>query len=419
MLFFNNTLKQTNISKKNILFVTAFTIIASGSFTTLSGLLTSNFVSKFGWSTSEIGIGVSINILLYGLAAPFAIEIMKRYGIRFVTTVSLAMMIFGSIAILSKDVLVFNLAWGFLIGLGTGSLTMAYGAYIARNYFPTEKQGFVSGVLTASAVFGQFALLPFWANLVSIHGWYAPLLGSSLIALFAIFLNIFFMPHQSNIEKSTFNSLDNQKEIFSTVMKVFFLVLRSKAFWVLSIIFVICGATTNGLLWSHFIPACTDAGISTINASSVLFLIGIFNVVGTVFSGWLTDRMSPRMILAFVFLARAGTLFWLPLIIVNDFDLKMVTFGIFFGILDVATVPPVIALCNKVFGDNGPSVFAWINAFHQLGAGMMALSGGIIRSSMGDYHFMWLSAAILSGVTAIIAYSDRFDKKYHLTPIKQ
>ena len=412
MLVQNDTLEQRGAKNWNVLLVTAFTIIASGSFTTLSGLLTATFVSKFGWSTSEISIGVSINMLLYGLTAPFAIQVMKKYGVCTVTTSALLLMIIGSLLILSQNMFVFNLSWGLLVGLGTGSLTMAYGAYVAKNWFPIEKQGLVSGILTASAVVGQFVLLPFWASTVNTHGWYTPLLGSSLIALIAIVLNLMFLPKQLEDESPSLTYTDSQRNLFVEVSKVFLSVIKSRAFWVLSIIFIICGATTNGLLWSHFISACTDAGISVVNASSVLFLVGIFNVVGTVFSGWITDRISPRLILAIVFLARAGTLLWLPLIIMSDFDAKMLVFGVLFGILDVATVPPVITLCNKVFGDNGPSVFAWINAFHQLGAGTMALSGGIIRTTMGDYQFMWLTAAFLSVITVAVAYSDRFDKRY-------
>ncbi|MFT6917332.1 MAG: putative MFS family arabinose efflux permease [Motiliproteus sp.] len=409
MLLTYDTSEQGFTKNWAVLFVTAFTIMASGSFTTLAGLLTATLVTNFGWSTSEIGIGVSINMLLYGLTAPFAIQVMKKYGVRIVTTSALLLMIIGNLLILSQNVLVFNLSWGLLVGLGTGSLTMAYGAYVARNWFPIEKQGLVAGILTASAVVGQFALLPFWASILVLYGWYAPLLGSSLIALVAIVLNLIIFPKHGG-ELPTRAATGKPTSLFFEATRVLMAVIKSRAFWVLASIFMICGATTNGLLWSHFILACSDAGISSVKASSVLFLVGIFNVAGTVFSGWLTDRISPRLILASVFLARAATLLWLPLIIISDFDAKMLIFGILFGILDVATVPPVITLCNKVFGDNGPSVFAWINAFHQLGAGAMVLSGGIIRTTMGDYQFMWLTAAFLSVIAVAVSYSDRFDK---------
>lgn len=184
--------------------------------------------------------------------------------------------------------------------------------------------------------------------------------------------------------------------------------MKSRIFWILALLFVICGATTNGILWSHFTMAAMICGLTVTAASSVLLLIGVFNVFGTTLSGWLTDRMDVRTILAVVFLVRGLMLLWLPSILIGVFDARIVTFAIIFGIMDVATVPPVIAICNRIYGEQGPAIFGWINAFHQLGAGMMAFSGSMIWLVFGSYDPLWY----VSGILCLIAVAFVFTSSY-------
>lgn len=381
-------------------------IVAAGSYTTLAGLLSTKFINELGWSPSAISIGVGINMALYGVTAPFAIFVMEKYGIRRVSVWALCVLIAGSIVCLVPNVAVFNVSWGLLVGLGTGSLTMAYGALVARNWFGAN-QGTVAGVLTASAVLGQFALLPIWAEVAAAYGWRAPLIGSAALAALAMVVNIALMGDERSIA-SEVEVAEARNKRFLDIFAVLFAAMKSNPFWVLVGLFIICGATTNGIMWSHFTPAANEAGMTTTAASSVLFLIGVFNVLGTVSAGWLADRMSPRLILAFVFFGRAATLLWLPLIIASGLDVQMVAFGVLFGILDVATVPPVIALCNRVFGREGPAIFGWVNAFHQLGAGVMAFSGGVMRETVGSYDPLWITAGVLCAVAVLLAYASRY-----------
>jgi predicted MFS family arabinose efflux permease len=389
-----------------ILAAVALSIIAAGSYTTLAGLLTRNFVEQLDWSVSAISLGISINMVLYGVTAPFSIYLMGKYGVRKISTISLLILALGSVLCLVPNALIFNISWGILVGVGCGSLTMAYGALVARTWF-NDSQGIVAGILTASAVFGQFALLPFWAKMIDYFGWQAPLLGCGILALLAALINFYVLSrHRLGSHESNFSSEISKP--FSSVFTILLSVMGERAFWTLVILFLVCGATTNGLLWSHFILACGDAGINATMASTVLLMVGVFNVVGTVFSGWLCDRISPRVILVFVFIGRALTLFWLPLILTNEFDPRLVTFGIVFGILDVATVPPIIALCNRVFGQDGPSVFGWINAFHQVGAGGMALVGGLMRANFGSYTSMWVLAGGLCVLAAFLVFTSSY-----------
>jgi predicted MFS family arabinose efflux permease len=213
-------------------------------------------------------------------------------------------------------------------------------------------------------------------------GWRAPIFGAGLLTLLAIILNIKFMPAKTAQQSN--NGADRLMSGLEKLMRVFIAALTNKIFWTLVLLFIICGATTNGIMWSHFTPAANDCGISITSASSALLLVGIFNVVGTITAGWLSDRASVRAILSIVFAGRALTLLWLPSIFANVSEPQLFLFGAIFGLLDVATVPPVIVICTRVYGDRGPEIFGWINAFHQLGAGGMAFIGAVIRSSSGS-----------------------------------
>ena len=390
-----------------ILFAMILAIIAAGSYTTLAGLLLTKLSLAFAWNATSISTGVAVNMIMYGLVAPFGIFFMERYGVRHVSIAALWFLIAGSAVCLIPNIGLFNVAWGLLVGFGTGLLTMAYGAYVARRWF-IERIGIVTGILTASAVVGQFALLPLWSALADIFGWRAPLIGCAILSFLAILAVIAFV-HDEPSPKSVAVTKPFEDGLYR-VVKILFLSMRNRVFWVLVLLFLICGATTNGIMWSHFTPAAVDCGINVTLASSILFLIGVFNIVGTIGAGWLADRMSSRLILAFVFFGRAGTLLWLPLILVSGFDPKLIIFGVIFGVLDVATVPPVIVLCNRVFDKDGPAIFGWINAFHQIGAGAMAFTGAVIRTNMGSYDMLWIVSGIFCLVATFAVFASCYER---------
>ncbi|MFD3458675.1 MFS transporter [Nocardia fluminea] len=156
-------------------------------------------------------------------------------------------------------------------------------------------------------------------------------------------------------------------------------------FWALASMFALCGATTNGLMWSHFTPAAHDHGMAATTASGLLAIIGVANILGTVSAGWLTDRIEPRLLLAVFFLGRGVSLALLPILFTRGWSPDLVGFAVVFGILDVATVPPTLTLCRRYFGADSALTFGWISVFHQLGAGAMALTGGLIRDLNGSY----------------------------------
>ncbi|SEO14178.1 Predicted arabinose efflux permease, MFS family [Cryobacterium luteum] len=390
--------------------ISCLAIIAAGTFTTMSGLLVDPLHNEFDWSRGTIGIAVSVNMVLYGLAAPFAAALMDKVGIRRVIAGALLIITAGSaLTTVMTASWQFVLFWGFLVGLGCGSVTMVFAATVANRWF-VKRRGLVTGLLTAASVFGQFVFLPVLSSIVDQHQWRAAIMTIALTALIVVpFVWLLIRDHPADLGLKAFGARDFAPKpgpvpgVARRTLRVLGTSARTVPFWLLAFTFAICGATTNGIMWSHFAPAAHDHGMPITVAASLLAMIGIFNVVGTITSGWLTDRMDPRRLLSVYFALRGASLLLLPTLMSSTVQPEMIAFVIFFGILDVATVPPTIALCREFYGDDSAIVFGWINASHQIGAGLMAFLGGVARDITGSYTIVWITAGVLCFVAALIA----------------
>lgn len=402
-----------------VAFVALIALIGAAGFRAAPGVLMVPLEEEFGWSTAELSLAVSVNLLLYGLIAPFAAALMQRFGIRAVTVV--ALFVIGAGAALSVLVATpgqLILTWGVLIGLGTGSMALVFAATITDTWFATRR-GLVSGVLTAGSATGQLIFLPVIAAAAEDIGWR----GASLIIAggalaVAPLVWIFVRNRPSDLGVGRYgepapttppapvprgNAWGAAKLALGTLRDA----ARTKTFWALAIGFAICGATTNGLIGTHFIPSAHDHGMPTTTAAGLLAVVGIFDIVGTVFSGWLTDRVNPRILLAAYYALRGVSLLFLPSLLSAEVQPSIIVFIVIYGLDWVATVPPTIALCREVFGDRGPLVFGWVFAAHQIGAGIASILAGLVRDHTGQYTVAWFAAAGLCAVAALVSATIR------------
>ncbi|MFD9548345.1 MFS transporter [Nocardia salmonicida] len=387
-----------------IVAVAALALIAAGSFATIAGLITEPLVETKGWSRTGIGAAVALNMVLYGVIGPFAAAMMDRYGIRRVTSYALLALIASSVltATFTPSVIWFVLWFGFAIGIGTGSITTVFAATVANRWF-YRKIGLATGILTAAGVFGQFAMLPLLSVLLERSDWRAPVLACGALATAALLgVLVFLRESPAAVGAVRYGAdpdtepVDTDREVnpFARTITALLRAVGDPRFWVLAAMFALCGATTNGLMWSHFTPAAHDHGMAATAASGLLAIIGVANILGTVSAGWLTDRIEPRLLLAVFFLGRGLSLALLPVLFTSGWSPDLVVFAVVFGILDVATVPPTLTLCRRYFGADSALTFGWISVFHQLGAGAMALTGGLIRDINGSYTPLWITAAL-------------------------
>ncbi|MFC8505030.1 MFS transporter [Streptomyces sp. NPDC057411] len=389
--------------------VTFVTIIGAAAFASLPGLLIEPLHGEFHWSRGTIGFAVSVNLALYGLTAPFAAALMDRFGIRKVVAVALTVIAAGSLlTVWMTAAWQLVLFWGVLVGLGSGSMALAFAATVTNRWF-VARRGLVTGILTAAGASGQLVFLPLLSWLVENHGWRPAAVTVALAALAVVpFVWLLLRDHPADVRLAPYGGAYAPKPApvagaARRAVTVLFKAARTGPFWLLAGTFAICGASTNGLVKTHFVPAAHDHGMPVTAAAGLLAVIGVFDVVGTIASGWFTDRFEARRLLAVYYALRGVSLLFLPMLLAPAVHPPMVFFIVFYGLDWVATVPPTIALCREHYGEDSAIVFGWVLASHQVGAALIAFAGGLARDVFGSYDIVWYASGALCAAAALMA----------------
>ena len=389
--------------------VTFLTLVANAGFRSAPSVLIIPLQDAFGWSRADISLAVSVNVLLFGLTAPFAAALMERFGIRRVVMCAEAVVGLGALATIYIQKPWHLVAlWGVVVGIGTGSMALVFAATVANRWF-IKRKGLVIGGLTAASATGQLIFLPGLSWLAVHHGWKSVSLivgSASLIMVPIIFLFLKESPkHIGHTPYGADHSYEHPSILQTNAARLAIDTLKQslpkKDFWYLVGSFFVCGLSTSGLIGTHLIAAGHDHGMSEVVAASLLALIGIFDVIGTICSGWLTDRIDPRKLLFFYYFLRGVSLFLLPSILFASVHPSTLVFVIFYGLDWVATVPPTILLCRKVLGpERGTVVYGWVFAAHQIGGAIAAYGAALARVKFGDYSLAFYIAGILCVITS-------------------
>lgn len=386
-------------------------MLGAAGFRSVPGVLITPLHDEFGWSHATISLAVSINLLLYGLFAPFAAALMDRFGIRRVLVAALVLLAVGGAGtVVMTQPWQLWLLWGVMVGVGAGSISTAFVATLVGRWF-VARRGLVTGVLTAAGATGQLVFLPLVSQLATVAGWRVPALvvGAVSLAVVPLVLGV-VRDHPRQIGVEAYGATPEHPtppepvrtgNAAAVALGTLAIAARSRVFWLLAAGFAICGASTNGLVGTHFVPAAHDHGMPLTTAAGLLALVGLFDVAGTVGSGWLTDRVDPRYLLVGYYTLRGASLMILPGLLAPDVQPSMWVFVVFYGLDWIATVPPTVALCQRHFGERGALVFGWVFASHQIGAALIATLAGLIRDTQGTYTWAWLGAGALCLVAAV------------------
>jgi predicted MFS family arabinose efflux permease len=378
--------------------ITFATLFATSGFRSAPSVLILPLEKDFGWQRDVISLAVAINVLLYGLTAPFAAALMERFTVRKVVMAALATV--GSGALLTiwmNQSWHLMLLWGVIVGVGTGSMALVFAATIANRWF-VKKRGLVIGILTAASASGQLVFLPGLSKLAEDPGWRASSLVIALGAYLMVPLIYFFLKEDPQSANTTAYGAETSWQIAVKALKD---ASKVRNFWYLVGSFFVCGLSTSGLIGTHFIPAAHDHGMPQVVAASLLALIGVFDVIGTIFSGYLTDRIDPRKLLFFYYLLRGLSLFLLPSILFSSLHPSTLVFIIFYGLDWVATVPPTVVLCRQVLGpEKGALIYGWVFAAHQIGGALAAYGAAIMRIKFGDYAAAFYVTGVLCVITS-------------------
>jgi predicted MFS family arabinose efflux permease len=386
--------------------VTFLTLLLGAGVRSTPGILMVPFEEEFHWSRSTISFAVAVNLLVYGLMGPFAAAMMERFGIRRMMLAAIACIGIGvALTTFMRESWQLILLWGLVVGCGAGAAANVLAATVATRWF-TKSRGLVVGLLTSAAAAGQLVFLPAMAAITTTFGWRPMVLAVAVIAVVIFPLVAIFMrdraadmglaPYgETGVAKPSAAAVGNPVGIaFRTLRDG----LHSRDFLLLAGSFFICGASTNGLIGTHLIPACIDNGITEFTGASMLALMGAFNFVGTTGSGWLSDRVDNRILLAVYYSLRGMSLLFLPFSFVSLYGLSL--FAVFYGLDWIATVPPTVRLVANCFGKDKASLYyGWIFASHQLGSAAAAYFGGVLRTDLGSY----LETFILSGTLCFVA----------------
>jgi sugar phosphate permease len=381
--------------------VTFLTLLAAAGFRSAPGILIVPLQHEFGWDRATISLAISINLVLYGLSGIFVAGLLERFGLRRVIMVALVLVGSGAaLTTLMRAPWQLNLLWGVVVGAGSGAMASVLAATVANRWF-VKNRGLVVGLLTAAGATGQLIFLPLLAWLAVHQGWRTVSLTVAGAAALALPLALLMRNRPGDIGLAPYGGSVDDTPVapvggpiaaaFATLGRVW----RSRDFWYLSASFFICGASTNGLIGTHLIPASMDHGMPEVAVASMLALIGIFDIVGTTVSGWLSDRWDSRWLLFWYYGLRGLSLLFLPYAFGSKY-FGLILFIVFYGLDWVATVPPTVALASDLFGKRqGTIVLGWIFAAHQFGAAAAAYAAGAARTWFGNYQTAFMTAGLL------------------------
>ncbi len=393
--------------------VTFITLLAAAGGRAAPGVMLLPVGNEFQWSRATVSGVVSLNIFLYGLIGPFAAALYQSLGLRRSMALAMALVALGyGLSTLATSYWQFVLLWGVLVGAGSGMAATVLGAAVANRWF-AQRRGLVMGLLTASTATGQLVFLPWLAAAVTTQGWRsAPLIVAvaSLAVLPVIW--IFMRDRPEDVGEMAYGETAPEAGAGATepaakvnparrALAVLGEAVRVRDFWLLAGSFFVCGASTNGLIGTHMVSAAFDCGIPEVKSASLLAMMGLFDLVGTTASGWLSDRYNCRYLLFGYYGLRGLSLLFLPAALVGP-SAGLLVFAVFYGLDWIATVPPTVRLTGEVFGRERASiVFGWVVAAHQVGAAFAAYAAGWLRTTTGTYTLAFVGAGALCVIAAV------------------
>ncbi len=390
---------------------TFVTLVAVAGILTAPTLFMQPMEGEFHWDARPLSLSIGIQIALFGLTGPFAAAAMERFGVRRTVITALVVLAAAEFGVTFVRAAWQLPIWGAAVGLGAGSIALMFGTTMATRWFDARR-GLVLGIFAAGNATGALIFYPLFSQIVVHAGWRAcaQVLACAALALIPVVLLVIRerpsdlgLPRfgADEIDPTLPSRINPVRRAFSTLREA----TRSRTFWILAGTFFICGASTNGLIGAHLIPACGDHGIPETRAAGLLAAMGAFDLVGTTVSGWLSDRYSSRWLLFWYYGLRGLSLLFLPLAFGAGI-LGLPIFAAFYGLDWIATVPPTVKLAAASFGrERAPLFFGWIAAGHQLGAGITAFGAGVVRSQIGSYDDAFITSGLLCLVASVLILS--------------
>jgi sugar phosphate permease len=392
-----------------VLGVSTLVVLLGAGTRAAPGALLLGIQADTGWSTAEVALAGAAGLLLLGLGGPASGILIDRFGVRRVAVAALGLTAAGMVgAAESRELWQLIVTFGLVSGFGAGLVASSLGPVVANRWF-VQRRGMVVGVFGAASSAGQLVFFPLLTAVAVSASWRAATwLLAALLGLAALLAALLVRERPSDVGLRPYGATDDAPIAERADRGILRRAIRTPEFWLLSGTFFVCGATSNGVVGQHFIAHAVDHGFTPVEASGALAVMGLFNFMGTLASGWLTDRMDPRRLLLAFYVFRGLSLLYLPQV---HSSLDIVGFAVLFGLDYIATVPPTVALVADTFGRrNVGIVYGWVYFAHMVGAAIAAEVAGLVRDNVGSYALAFFGAcwiAVAAGVAALVIRRNR------------
>jgi MFS family permease len=376
--------------------LTFLVLLLTAGVRTLPSVMIVPLEAEFGWDRASISFAVAVSLFAFGFGGPISGTLIDRFGIRRVMVGGMALTALGLFPLVGlRDLWQLHLLWGLIVGIGTGGIANVLSATVAARWF-NRYRGLVLGLLGAATAMGQLIFIPAMIAISSTAGWRVAVSVVAIILSAALIPVLLFMrdrPRDVGLEMIGGDPVSaagaDDKPTGLTLRQA----LRTRDFWLLAGSFFVCGYTTNGLIGTHLLPHTVEHGFVEVESAAAISVMGLMNIFGTLASGWFSDRFDNRKLLATYYGLRGLSLLALPFIVEGR---GLFLFAVVYGLDWVATVPPTVNLTAQRFGRaNFGAIYGWIFCAHMIGAGIAAQAGGLFRDWLGDYHLIFLTAAVM------------------------
>jgi sugar phosphate permease len=352
-----------------------------------------------------------LSFIVFAFAQPLAGKLNDHLGGRIVPSVS--MLLVGSCLLLSSGA---TAIWQLFIYYGVGiSLGIAgcshviASATIARWF--AAKRGFALGLAVSGMAVGQLIVVPATLFLIQQYTWRTAMMVVSLIIL-VVFVPLIFVfvrsrPEEAGLQPygatpgdnpSPFNGHANPK-----ITESIFTIVKQRTFWQLTIPYFICGFTDVGLIQTHLIPLAQGKGFLVSIVALTFSTIAVFNILGTITTGYMSDRFHRGRLLALIYAVRAATFFFL-VSISNPW--LLIPFAVIYGAFEMASIAPTASLTAHLFGQYSlGTVMGFVSISHQFGGALGSWIPGLLFDLTGSYRFIIMFSALLLIAGAIIVLS--------------
>ncbi len=359
------------------------------------GLFLAPMSAEFGWGRETFAFAIALQNLIWGIAQPFTGAVADRFGAMRTVLVGGILYAVGLVLMgYSDSAFSLSMSAGLLIGIGLSGTSFSVILGAVGRAVPLERRSMAMGISAAAGSFGQFAMLPGTLGLIGWLGWSAALLALGLLVAFIVPLAVLMrdkpLPMQGH-EQTLGEALREAA--------------GHSGFWLLSLGFFVCGFQVV-FIGVHLPAYLVDRHLPATVGTTVLALVGLFNVFGTYFAGWLGGRMSKPRLLTGLYLLRAVVIvafIWAPLSVWTAY-----AFGIAMGLLWLSTVPLTNGTVATLFGVRNLSMLGGITfLFHQIGAFLGGWLGGYVYDHTGNYDLVWQVSILLSLLAGLLNWPVR------------